>query len=83
MYEIVFQKDIKKFLKKLPKKDSERIIESIASLSKDPRPRWVEKLKSRLGYRIRTDNYRIIYTIDDGKLIVCVIDIDDRKDVYK
>ncbi|MBS0655913.1 MAG: type II toxin-antitoxin system RelE/ParE family toxin [Verrucomicrobia bacterium] len=75
--------DLKKYLKKLPKKDVEKILDTIESLAKDPRPRWVEKLKSRPGYRTRAGNYRIIYTIDDGKLIVCVIDVDDRKDVYK
>ena len=83
MYEIDFQIDIKQYLKKLPKKDGEKILEAIESLAKDPRPRWIEKLKNRLGYRIRAGNYRIIYTVNDKKLIIFVIDVDDRKDVYK
>ncbi len=83
MYEIIFQIDIKKYLKKLPKKDVEKIIKTIEALSTEPRPRWIEKLKSRVGYRVRAGNYRIIYTVEDKKLIVFVIDIDDRKDVYK
>lgn len=83
MYEIIFQTDIKKYLKKLPRKDVEKILETIEDLAKNPRPKWIEKLKSRPGYRIRAGNYRIVYTIDDGKLIVYIIDVDDRKDVYK
>jgi len=83
MYEIIFQIDIKKYLKKLPKKDGEKIIDTIEALSKDPRPRGIEKLKGLPGYRVRAGNYRIVYTIDDGKLIICVIDVDHRKDVYK
>ena len=83
MYEIVFQIDIKKYLKKIPKKDAERVLDTIKALTKDPRPRGVEKLKGRSGYRVRAGNYRIIYTVDDGKLIICVIDLDHRKDVYK
>jgi mRNA interferase RelE/StbE len=83
MYEVIFQVDIKKYLKKLPKNDGEKIFEAIETLSKEPRPRGVEKLKNRLGYRIRTGNYRVVYTINDKKLIILVIDVNDRKDVYR
>jgi mRNA interferase RelE/StbE len=83
MYEVVFQINIKNFLKKLPKKDAANILETIESLTVDPRPRWVEKLQGRSGYRTRVGNYRIIYSVDDGKLIIFIIDVDHRKDVYK
>jgi mRNA interferase RelE/StbE len=82
MYQLVFQKDIKKLLKKVPLRDQENILETIQALATDPRPRGVEKLKSRSGYRVRVGNYRILYTVDDGKLIIYLVDIDDRKDVY-
>ena len=83
MYEVIFQLDIKKYLKKLPKKDAAKILETIASLSKEPKPRWVEKLNNRIGYRVRVGNYRIIYTVDDGKLIILILDVDHRKDIYR
>lgn len=83
IYEIIFQIDIKKYLKKLPRVDGAKILETIEALSKEPRPRWTEKLKNRAGYRVRAGNYRIIYTINDKKLIIFVIDVDDRKDVYR
>ena len=83
MYEVIFQIDVKKFLKKLPKKDGEKILETIEALSREPRSRWVEELKNRTGYRIRAGDYRIIYTVDDGKLIIIVIDVGSRKDVYR
>ena len=70
MYKIIFQIDVKKFLKKIPKRDAENILKAIESLSQDPRPRWTEKLKGRAGYRTRIGNYRVIYAVDDGKLII-------------
>ncbi len=49
----------------------------------DPRPHGYLKLKGREGYRIRIGNYRIIYEMIDDKLMVIVITISHRKDVYE
>ena len=56
---------------------------AIYSLADNPRPNGYRKLKGRLGYRLRVADYRIIYTIFDDKLIVNVINIGHRKDVYE
>ena len=82
-YAIVFEKNIKKQLKSIPLKDSKKIIELIESLADEPRPNGAERLQGRRGYRIRYGNYRIVYAIDDGKLIIYVIDVDHRKDIYR
>ena len=70
-------------MRHVPKKDAKAILRKIELLAQDPRPRWAEKMKSRPGYRIACGNYRILYTVDDHKLIVFVVDIGNRKDVYK
>ncbi|MEB3149706.1 MAG: type II toxin-antitoxin system RelE/ParE family toxin [Sphaerospermopsis sp.] len=69
---------------KLTESVQEEITIKIDSLAFDPRPPGVKKLKGEKNkYRIRTGNYRIIYSIEDSKLLVLVLSIGDRKEVYK
>lgn len=65
------------------KKDRERIVERIYALATDPRPQGVEKLTDKAQYRLRQGNYRILFEIHDDVLLVVVIKIGDRKDVYR
>ena len=65
------------------KTDRRRIVERISSLSSDPRPRGSSKLSGQERYRVRQGRYRILYTIEDDLLVVYVIKIGDRKNVYK
>jgi len=83
MYNIIIKKSAIKVLEKIKEPDYSRIKISIYSLGKNPRPMGYEKLKGRLGYRIRQGNYRIIYDIHDNILTVNVIAIGHRKDIYK
>lgn len=59
------------------------ILESIADLVEDPRPNGCKKLKGRDGYRIRIGHYRVIYEIFDTELLVDVIAVGHRKDIYE
>jgi mRNA interferase RelE/StbE len=65
------------------KVDRRRIVKRIESLATDPRPAGSTKLSSLDRYRIRQGRYRILYTIVDMELLVYVIKVGDRKDVYK
>lgn len=65
------------------KADRRRIISQIKSLADNPRPPGALKLSGLERYRIRQGRYRILYTIEDAVLVVHVIKIGDRKDVYK
>ena len=65
------------------KADRRRIAERISSLATDPRPRGASKLSGQERYRIRQGKYRILYTIEDDLLVICVIKIVDRKNVDK
>ena len=55
---------------------------TIYSFADNPRPRGYKKLKNRDGYRIRVADYRIIYDIFDDLLVVDVIDLGHRKEIY-
>ncbi len=66
------------------KKDRQRILDSIRSLSKEPRPHGSEKLAGEGDrYRLRVGRYRVIYSIEDRDLLVFVVRIGRRKDVYR
>lgn len=82
-YTAVLSKKAQKQLDKLSDNIAEPIIDVIAGLEENPRPVGYKKLKGRDGYRIRTGDYRIIYDIFDTELIVDVITLGHRKDIYE
>ncbi len=82
-YKIVVKKSVAKDLKNIPKKDVERILSSIQKLADDPFPPQAKKLSGQERFRIRQGNYRILYTIEDNQLIVCVVKVGNRRDVYR
>ncbi len=82
-YTIVIEKLAEKFIVKLPKPEKERVLKAINQL---PEGNDIKELKGKGNkglYRLRVGDYRIIYTIDNGKLIVHVIDAGNRGDIYK
>ena len=81
MYQIILRKKAKKFIDKLPKNERIRIVRAIETL---PNGEDIKKLKGHNDLlRLRVGDYRIIYTIDNGELIIYVIDIDNRGEIYK
>jgi mRNA interferase RelE/StbE len=70
--------------KDLPKRVQVRLKSKIDALSENPRPLGVEKLKGEDDlYRIRVGDYRVIYQVKDNALIVLIVKIGDRKEVYR
>jgi len=67
---------------KLPDSIAIPILEVIQNLENEPRPKGCKKLKARKGYRIRYRDYRIIYEIFDTYLLIDVLAIGHRKDIY-
>jgi len=65
------------------KKDRQRIVMRIQELSVEPRPQGSEKLSGSPYYRVRQGRYRIVYEIQDEVLIVHILKIGHRKDVYR
>jgi mRNA interferase RelE/StbE len=82
-YTAVLSKKAQKQLDKLSDNIAKPIIEAILELEENPRPAGYKKLKGRDGYRIRAGNYRIIYDIIDTELIVDIITLGHRKDIYE
>ncbi|MGL4338868.1 MAG: type II toxin-antitoxin system RelE family toxin [Rhodoglobus sp.] len=69
-------------LKRIDPQDRDRIRGAIALLGEDPRPPGARALRGRFGFRVRVGSYRIIYTIDDDVLVVAVVALGHRRDVY-
>ncbi len=82
-YELVFRKSVARDFRPIPKKDVARILRSIERLRDDPRPVGCEKLSGQERYRIRQGRYRILYEVLDTQLVVTVVKIGHRKDVYR
>lgn len=82
-YKIEIKKSAIKELNSIPQKDIQKIISKIQSLSSNPKPQGCTKLTNREDYRIRVGNYRIIYSINDDILIITVIKIGNRKEIYR
>jgi len=82
-YRIVVKKSVSKDLKKIPKNDVLRILEAIESLAQDPRPPQSKKLSGQERYRLRQGNYRILYSIEDENLVVHVVKVGNRREVYR
>ena len=82
-YSIEILRSAKKYLSKIPRQNQDRIISAINSLADTPRPNGCKKLSGRPAWRIRIGSYRVIYEVQDDKLIITVIHIGHRKEVYK
>jgi mRNA interferase RelE/StbE len=83
-YSVAFASSAAKELKKLPVQLVARIVPQMEKLSSNPRPPGSKKLLGGDGeWRIRVGDYRVVYTIDDGELLVEVTRIRHRSVVYK
>ena len=82
-YKVFIKPSAVKEIESLPKKDRSRIIQKIKGLAADPRPPGCEKLTGEDKYRIRQGRYRIVYSITDIELIVIVVKVGHRRDIYK
>jgi mRNA interferase RelE/StbE len=82
-YTVFILPSAQKQLNKLPNAIATRIEDKLMELERDPRPTGCKKLKGRDAWRIRIGDYRVIYEISDGVLIVTVIAIGHRREIYE
>ena len=83
-FEILIKRSAAKEIEPISrKKDRQRIVRKIRQLAEDPRPPGSQKLSGRDRYRIRQGPYRIVYSIEDDRLIVYVVKVGLRSDVYR
>ncbi|MEH2289417.1 type II toxin-antitoxin system RelE family toxin [Nostoc sp.] len=83
-YEVKFSRDAKKQFRKLPIDVQQRIQTKINDLAIEPRPNGVKKLQGDdNSYRVRVGDYQVVYEVDDDVLIVTVIKLGHRSEIYK
>lgn len=82
-YEVVFRRSVAKDLRAFPRQDVQRILQRIGSLANDPRPPGCEKLSGQERYRVRQGSYRILYEIQDDRLVVAVVKVGHRREAYR
>jgi len=83
-YSIEFRPVVLKSLKRFPKKDLVRIKKKVEELSQDlPAPNITKMKGNNSFYKIRTGDYRIIYEIHESRVVILIVKIGHRKDVYK
>lgn len=84
MYKILFKKSAVKELAKLPENEQINIIQKVNALKEEPYPSGIRKLLGQDDvFRIRIGNYRVIYIVHNNELIIEIIRIKHRKDVYR
>lgn len=82
-YSIDYQPPAAKALRKMERQDAKRVASAITALADNPRPRGCEQLKGGAGeYRIRVGSFRVIYDIRDRELLILVLKVGNRRDVY-
>lgn len=82
-YRIEFKPSAADALAKIPQPQRARIARKIDQLAANPRPRAAVKLEGAAFYRIRSGDYRIVYQVFDDRLMVLIVRIGSRGDVYR
>lgn len=82
-YQIELRPAAVRALKRIDHQDRDRIRGAISLLGENPRPPGAKALKGRPVLRVRVGDYRIIYTVDNDILIVTVITLGHRREVYE
>lgn len=85
MYQLKYRRQARNYLARLPSKIKSRIVDKLHKIKENPYdPNLdVDELKGESGYRLRVGQYRIIYTQHDDQLIIEVVKIRPRGDIYK
>lgn len=82
-YKVIFTKSVKKDFRKIPKLEASKILNEIEELAKNPRSSKTKKLKGEKLYRLRVGNYRVIYDIQDNLMLIFVVKLGHRSDIYR
>ena len=82
-YSILMTRSAAKELESVPTKDRQRIVSKIGALAKNPRPAGAEKLSGEDKYRVRQGDHRVLYEILDADLLVTIVRIGNRREVYR
>ena len=82
-YSLRIKRSAEKDIRSLPTDARKRVITRIQALAEDPRPPGATKLTGRDAWRLRVGTYRIVYVIEDQELVIEVVRVAHRRDVYR
>ena len=83
-YSVELTRTAEKQFRKIAKRDRNRVVDAISSLADRPRPHGARKLQGYDDvYRIRVGKYRIVYEVFDDRVVVIVLKVGHRKDIYR
>ena len=82
-FSIELKSSARKSLEKLEVKDRLRVYAAIELLSENPRPPFSVRIKGSEFLRVRVGDYRILYSINTGQLVILIIDIGHRRHIYR
>lgn len=83
-YRIEWRKSTKKDLRRIAKGEVTKIILAVSNLAEDPHPHGCSKIQgSELAYRIRIGDYRVIYEVFENRIIIEIVRVSHRRDVYR
>ena len=82
-YRLRIKKSATKEIEKISQPVRIRVVQAIEKLAQNPRPVGSQKLSGQEKFRIRVGNYRVLYEIIDDELIIFVVKVAHRKDVYR
>lgn len=82
-YEVWIKKSAEKEIRAVAHPHRRRLIERIQALAENPRPTGSVKLTGRDAWRLRVGVYRVVYTVEDSRLVVEVVKVGHRRDVYR
>ena len=82
-YALFIERRAQRALVRVAALDRERISAAIRRLAGEPRPHGVKKLSGRDAWRIRVGDFRVLYEIHDDRLLILVVDIGHRREIYR
>ena len=82
-YRVLIRRSAEKEIARLPDAIRRRVVDRILALTDDPRPHGCQKLSGEEKYRIRQGDWRIVYEIDDDMVVVLIVRVAHRSDVYR
>lgn len=84
-YQVVIKPQAEKAILELPRKDQENVYREICAIAVDPKKPGVKPLRHELKglWKSRVGNYRIVFRVEEGRLLVLVIAVGDRKEIYR
>jgi mRNA interferase RelE/StbE len=84
MYKVTFSKQADKTLRRMPRNTAQNVVKKIKELAANPkRMRNVKKLTDHPGYRLRIGDWRVVYTLNENEVLIHVVKIKSRGEIYK